>query len=164
MEAAEPGLTPQSPPWLGANSRVAAALSATLVPPENQTPVPTGPSDAREDACVSLARQCVGIFGDDVFASRPRRVARARRGAEVPPSEVLPYSVAQLVGGFAAVLAMAAVFSSRAVDSLDTAPGLGISSGGALLLELIATALFVIVICTVATHDRAPWKVSWRRC
>jgi glycerol uptake facilitator-like aquaporin len=34
----------------------------------------------------------------------------------------------------------------------------GISSGGALLLELIATALFVIVICTVATDDRAPWK------
>ena len=45
-----------------------------------------------------------------------------------------------------------------AVDALDTAPGVGISSGGALLLELIATALFVIVICTVATDDRAPWK------
>jgi glycerol uptake facilitator-like aquaporin len=26
------------------------------------------------------------------------------------------------------------------------------------LLELITTALFVIVICTVATDDRAPWK------
>ena len=26
------------------------------------------------------------------------------------------------------------------------------------LLETIATALFVIVICTVATDDRAPWK------
>ena len=26
------------------------------------------------------------------------------------------------------------------------------------MLELIATALFVIVICTVATDDRAPWK------
>ena len=37
-------------------------------------------------------------------------------------------------------------------------PGAGISSGGALLLELIATALFVMVICTVATDDRAPWK------
>jgi glycerol uptake facilitator-like aquaporin len=53
---------------------------------------------------------------------------------------------------------VAAVYSSRAVDSLDTAPGSGISSGSALLLELIATALFVIVICTVATDDRAPWK------
>ena len=66
--------------------------------------------------------------------------------------------MAQLVGGFVAVLAVAAVYSERAVDALDTAPGVGISNGGALVLELIATALFVIVICTVATDDRAPWK------
>src|SRR4051795_8747925 len=75
-----------------------------------------------------------------------------------PPREVVPYWVAQLVGGFVAVLAIAAVYSKRATDSLDNAPGLGISSWGALLLELIATALFVMVICTVATADRAPWK------
>jgi aquaporin Z len=75
-----------------------------------------------------------------------------------PPREVVPYWAAQLVGGFVAVLAVAAVYSGRAVDSLDTAPGAGISSGGALVLELIATGLFVIVICTVATDDRAPWK------
>ena len=66
--------------------------------------------------------------------------------------------MAQLVGGFVAVLVVAAVYSGLAVDKLDTAPGHGISNGGALLLELIATALFVIVICTVATDDRAPWK------
>src|SRR5215210_7922612 len=75
-----------------------------------------------------------------------------------PPRELLPYWAAQLVGGFVAVLVVAAVYSGLAVDKLDTAPGLGISSWGALLLELIATALFVIVICTVATDDRAPWK------
>jgi MIP family channel proteins len=75
-----------------------------------------------------------------------------------PPKEILPYWIAQLVGGFVAVLAVAIVYSGKAVDSLDTAPGSGISNGGALLLELIATALFVIVICTVATDDRAPWK------
>ncbi len=75
-----------------------------------------------------------------------------------PVKELIPYWVAQLVGGFGAVLAVAAVYSKLAVDKLDTAPGAGISSGGALLLELIATALFVIVICTVATDDRAPWK------
>ena len=75
-----------------------------------------------------------------------------------PPREVVPYWIAQLVGGFVAVLAVAVVYSKRATDSLDNAPGLGISSWGALLLELIATALFVIVICTVATDDRAPWK------
>lgn len=75
-----------------------------------------------------------------------------------PPKEVLPYWLAQLVGGFVAVLAVAVVYSAGAVDALDTAPGIGISNGGALLLELVATALFVIVICTVATDDRAPWK------
>ena len=75
-----------------------------------------------------------------------------------PPKEVIPYWIAQLVGGFVAVLAVAVVYSGSAVDALVTAPGLGISNGGALLLELIATALFVIVICTVATDDRAPWK------
>ena len=75
-----------------------------------------------------------------------------------PPKEVLPYWIAQLVGGFVSVLAVAVVYSGSAVDALDTAPGVGISNGGALLLELIATALFVIVICTVATDDRAPWK------
>jgi aquaporin Z len=81
-----------------------------------------------------------------------------------PPKEVVPYWIAQLVGGFVAVLAVVVVYSKNAVDALDTAPGLGISSGGALVLELIATGLFVMVICTVATDDRAPWKVSWRLC
>jgi MIP family channel proteins len=75
-----------------------------------------------------------------------------------PPKEVIPYWIAQLVGGFVAVLAVAAVYSKTAVDALDTSPGIGISDGGALVLELIVTALFVMVICTVATDDRAPWK------
>jgi len=75
-----------------------------------------------------------------------------------PAREVLPYWIAQLAGGFVAALAIAGVYSGSAVDALDTAPGSGISSGGALVLELIATGLFVMVICTVATDDRAPWK------
>jgi glycerol uptake facilitator-like aquaporin len=70
----------------------------------------------------------------------------------------VPYWIAQLIGGFVAVLAVAAVYSGKVTDSLDTNPGLGISDGGALTLEAIATALFVMVICTVATDDRAPWK------
>src|SRR3954449_8410709 len=74
------------------------------------------------------------------------------------PTEVIPYWIAQRGGGFVAVVAVAIVYSKQATDSLDTAPGLGISSFGALLLEVIVTALFVIVICTVATDDRAPWK------
>ena len=91
-------------------------------------------------------------------ATSTRRVPRPRRGAEVPAEGGRP------------VLDRAARRRLRrrsrgrrgllgsAVDALDTAPGVGISNGGALLLELIATALFVIVICTVATDDRAPWK------
>ena len=75
-----------------------------------------------------------------------------------PPREVIPYWIAQLVGGFFAVLAVAIVYSEKAVDALNTHPGLGISGGGAFLLEVIATALFVMVITTVATDDRAPWK------
>ena len=53
-----------------------------------------------------------------------------------PAREVLPYWIAQLVGGFVAALAVAAVYSEKAVDSLNTAPGVGISNGGALVLEL----------------------------
>ena len=75
-----------------------------------------------------------------------------------PPREVVPYWVAQLVGGFFAVLAVAIVYSESAVDALNTHPGPGISGGGAFLLEVISTALFVMLIATVATDDRAPWK------
>ncbi len=44
-----------------------------------------------------------------------------------PVKELVPYWVAQLVGGFAAVLVVAVVYSNVAVDKLDTAPGAGIS-------------------------------------
>ncbi len=79
-------------------------------------------------------------------------------GRKFPLQEVVPYGIAQLVGGFLAVLAVAAVYSERAVDALTTQPGHGISRGGAFLLEFIATALFVMLITTVMTDDRAPWK------
>lgn len=82
-------------------------------------------------------------------------LAAARR---FPPRDVLPYWLAQLVGGFVAILAVGAVYPDRAADALTTAPGARISSGGAFVLELIVTGLFVIVIATVATDERAPWK------
>jgi aquaporin Z len=75
-----------------------------------------------------------------------------------PKSDVIPYWVAQLVGGFGAVLVMAIVYSSNVTDALDTNPGPGIDDWGALVLEIVATALFVMVILTVATDDRAAWK------
>jgi aquaporin Z len=75
-----------------------------------------------------------------------------------PGRDVIPYWIAQLVGGFLAVLVMAIVFSSAVTNALDTNPGLGIDDWAALVLEIIATGLFVMVILTVATDDRAPWK------
>jgi aquaporin Z len=75
-----------------------------------------------------------------------------------PGRDVVPYWIAQLVGGFLAVLVMALVFSGEVMDALSNTPGEGIDDWGALVLELIATGLFVMVILTVATDDRAPWK------
>jgi glycerol uptake facilitator-like aquaporin len=71
---------------------------------------------------------------------------------------VIPYWIAQLVGGFGAVLVMAIVYSSEVTDSLQTQPGSGIDDWAALVLEIIATGLFVMVILTVATDERAAWK------
>ena len=75
-----------------------------------------------------------------------------------PSRDVIPYWIAQLAGGFVAVLVMALVYTSETTDALDTTPGIGIDDWAALVLELIATALFVMVILTVATDGRAAWK------
>ena len=75
-----------------------------------------------------------------------------------PSRDVLPYWVAQLAGGFGAVLVMGIVYSSDVMDSLHTQPGSGIDDWAALVLEIVATALFVMVILTVATDERAAWK------
>jgi len=75
-----------------------------------------------------------------------------------PGREVVPYWIAQLVGGFGAVLVIAIAYTSKATDSLDTNPGPGIGNWDAVFLEAVATALFVTVILTVATDERAAWK------
>jgi aquaporin Z len=75
-----------------------------------------------------------------------------------PPREVVPYWIAQLVGGFVAVVVMAIVYSSEVTDSLQTQPGSGIDDWAALVLEIVATGLFVMVILTVATDERAAWN------
>jgi MIP family channel proteins len=102
-------------------------------------------------AIAGLGHHSGGHFNPAVSAG----LAAARK---FPWHEVIPYWIAQLVGGFVAALVIVIVYSSRAADALATTPGPSISSGAALLLEIIATAGFVIVICTVATDDRAPWK------
>ncbi len=53
---------------------------------------------------------------------------------------------------------MAIVFGSDVTDFLHTTPNSAVDDWGALVLEIIATALFVMVILTVATDDNAPWR------
>ncbi len=79
-------------------------------------------------------------------------------GGKFPGREVIPYWIAQLIGGFGAVLATAIAYTSSATNALDTNPGPGVSDWSALFLELVATALFVTVVLTVVTDERAAWK------
>jgi aquaporin Z len=74
------------------------------------------------------------------------------------PRNVVPYWIAQVVGGLCAVGVIALVFGDDVTDALGTAPGAAVDDWGALLLEAIVTALLVMVVLTAATDDRAAWK------
>ena len=82
-------------------------------------------------------------------------LAVARR---FPTAAVIPYWIAQLIGGFIAVLVAVIIYTNDVKDSLVTNPGQGVSDWRAMLAELVAVFLFVSVIITVATDDTAPWK------
>ena len=75
-----------------------------------------------------------------------------------PVKEVLPYWLAQVVGGLLAALLLLALYSQEVVAKTVNAPGQGVGSWTAFVLEAILAALFVLLIATVATDDRAPWK------
>lgn len=75
-----------------------------------------------------------------------------------PPKEILPYWAAQVVGGLLAALLLLALYSQDVVAKTVNAPGRGVTSWTAFVLEAILSALFVMLIATVATDDRAPWK------
>ena len=75
-----------------------------------------------------------------------------------PSPAVIPYWIAQLIGGFIAVIAAVIIYTNDVKDSLVTNPGQGVPDWRALLAELVATFLFVSVIITVATDDTAAWK------
>ena len=79
-------------------------------------------------------------------------------GRKFPMAAVIPYWVAQLVGGFIAVIVANILYTSDIKDSLVAAPGKGVEDWRAMLVELVAVFLFVSVIITVATDDSAPWK------
>jgi len=75
-----------------------------------------------------------------------------------PAKEILPYWVAQVIGGLLAALLLLALYSQDVVAKTVNAPGRGVTSWTAFVLEAILSALFVMLIATVATDDRAPWK------
>ncbi len=77
-------------------------------------------------------------------------------GGRFPWVEVAGYWAAQLVGGICAALAVRAIFGDLG-DALVTAPGTNVSTSDALVLEIIATFLFLLVISAVATDERAAW-------
>ena len=79
-------------------------------------------------------------------------------GRRFPFAEVVQYWVAQLVGGLLAVLVAVLVYTNDVKDALVTAPGSGVEDWRAMLMELVATFLFVCVVVTVATDDTAAWK------
>ncbi len=74
------------------------------------------------------------------------------------PADVVPYWLAQIVGGLVAALLIRLIFNHAILVTVLTEPGHGISVGKALLLEGIFTFLFLLVISTVATDARAPWN------
>jgi aquaporin Z len=86
-------------------------------------------------------------------------------GGKFPMTEVGPYVVAQLVGGSIAALVARAIYTSAGdvpggdlAKALVNHPGGATSSGSAVLAEVIATALFLLVISSVATDSNAPWN------
>jgi MIP family channel proteins len=105
---------------------------------------------------LALAITAFGHIGGGHY--NPAVSAGLAIAGKFPSRDVIPYWIAQLVGGFVAVLVMAIVYSSDVTDALDTVPGSGIGDWSALVLEIITTGLFVMVILTVATDDRAAWK------
>jgi aquaporin Z len=85
-------------------------------------------------------------------------------GGRHPASEVLPYIVAQVIGGFVGALVLYAIASGKA--GFDLAGGLasngygehspgGYSLGAGFLTEVVMTAMFLVIILG-ATDRRAP--------
>lgn len=76
-------------------------------------------------------------------------------GRQFPAQEVIGYWIAQLIGASAAAATVIATFGDVVKTHLVNTPVA--TSHVALVLEVIVTAMFVIVVSAVAT-DRAPWS------
>ena len=70
-----------------------------------------------------------------------------------PRRDALAYVASQLAGATAAALCLLAVWSDRPADLGATVPSVG--AGGALVYEVLMTALLMFVIMAVATDTRA---------
>ena len=82
-------------------------------------------------------------------------------GGKHPTAETPQYIVAQIIGGIVASLLAIGLFDGIGTfesSNLVNEPGEGVSDGKAMILELIATALFIMVISAVATDKNAPWN------
>jgi len=82
-------------------------------------------------------------------------------GGKHPTTETVQYIVAQIIGGVIAALLAAVMFdglNNFTRDSMVTKPGAGVSDFKAMLVELVATLLFLMVISAVATDKNAPWN------
>lgn len=79
-------------------------------------------------------------------------------GRKFPMRDVIPYWVAQLVGGLLAVAVANLLYTSDVKDALVNAPPAAVDDWRALLIELVAVFLFVSVVITVVTDDTAAWQ------
>jgi MIP family channel proteins len=79
-------------------------------------------------------------------------------GRQFSFGEVIPYWIAQIVGGLVAVVVARFAYLGPIGHSIVNAPGANISDGKALVLEIVATFFFLMVIQTVATNPNAAWK------
>lgn len=77
---------------------------------------------------------------------------------QFPFSEVPGYWAAQLIGGGIAAVVARACYSPGAARASVNAPAANVSDTRALVLEAVATFLFLLVIATLATDARAPWN------
>ena len=88
----------------------------------------------------------------------PAVTAALAAGGQFPRGEVLAYWAAQIAGALAASLLALALYSGDASSALVNAPGDAVSDATALVIEAVATFLFVLVIMAVATDKRPPWN------
>jgi aquaporin Z len=70
------------------------------------------------------------------------------------PIDAVGYILSQIIGAVAAALVVAVAVSQDAVKAGITAPGAGITDGGAVIIETVATAVFLAVI--LAASKRTP--------